>query len=83
MIDNHSHIGAKSTDLNDSPMLIGPQHRFLDALPAGTGKWLLIDAALAAGYGMTDDQVLITSWHYRFPTVTAITVGLRDDREHE
>jgi imidazolonepropionase-like amidohydrolase len=32
MIDNHSHIGAKSTDLNDSPMLIGPQHRFLDAL---------------------------------------------------
>lgn len=32
MIDNHSHIGAKPTDLNDSPMLIGPQHRFLDAL---------------------------------------------------
>jgi len=32
MVDNHSHIGAKSTDLNDSPMLIGPQHRFLDAL---------------------------------------------------
>ena len=26
--------------------------------PAGTGKWLLIDAAIAAGYGMTDDQVL-------------------------
>jgi len=26
--------------------------------PAGTGKWLLIDAAVAAGYGMTDDQVL-------------------------
>ena len=32
MIDNHSHIGARSTDLNDSPMLIGPQHRFIDAL---------------------------------------------------
>jgi imidazolonepropionase-like amidohydrolase len=32
LIDNHSHIGARSTDLNDSPMLIGPQHRFLDAL---------------------------------------------------
>ena len=32
LIDNHSHIGAKSTDLNDSPMVIGPQHRFLDAL---------------------------------------------------
>ena len=26
--------------------------------PAGTGKWLLIDAGIAAGYGMTDDQVL-------------------------
>jgi imidazolonepropionase-like amidohydrolase len=32
MIDNHSHIGAKPTDLNDSPMVVGPQHRFLDAL---------------------------------------------------
>jgi imidazolonepropionase-like amidohydrolase len=32
MIDNHSHIGARPTDLNDAPMLIGPQHRFLDAL---------------------------------------------------
>src|SRR3982750_1783536 len=32
LIDNHSHIGARPTDLNDSPMLIGPQHRFLDAL---------------------------------------------------
>jgi len=32
MIDNHSHIGARSNDLNDSPMVIGPQHRFLDAL---------------------------------------------------
>jgi imidazolonepropionase-like amidohydrolase len=32
MIDNHSHIGARPTDLNDTPMLIGPQHRFIDAL---------------------------------------------------
>ena len=32
MIDNHSHIGARPTDLNDTPMLIGPQHRFVDAL---------------------------------------------------
>ena len=31
-IDNHSHIGARSTDLNDSPVVVGPQHRFLDAL---------------------------------------------------
>ncbi len=39
MIDNHSHIGAKVTDLNDSPMLIGPQHRFLDALDLGDPDW--------------------------------------------
>lgn len=26
--------------------------------PAGTGKWLLLDAAIAGGYGMTDDQIL-------------------------
>ncbi len=39
MIDNHSHIGAKSTDLNDSPMVIGPQHRFIDALDLGDLDW--------------------------------------------
>jgi imidazolonepropionase-like amidohydrolase len=39
MIDNHSHIGAKTTDLNDSPMLIGPQHRFLDALDMDDSGW--------------------------------------------
>jgi imidazolonepropionase-like amidohydrolase len=32
LIDNHSHIGARSTDLNDSPVVVGPQHRFMDAL---------------------------------------------------
>ncbi len=32
MIDNHSHIGARASDLNDSPMVVGPQHRFMDAL---------------------------------------------------
>ena len=32
MIDNHSHIGAKPSDLNDSPVVVGPQHRFMDAL---------------------------------------------------
>jgi imidazolonepropionase-like amidohydrolase len=26
--------------------------------PAGSGKWLLLDAALAAGYGLTEEQVL-------------------------
>lgn len=39
MIDNHSHIGAKATDLNDWPMLIGPQHRFLDALDLHDPDW--------------------------------------------
>jgi imidazolonepropionase-like amidohydrolase len=39
MVDNHSHIGAKTTDLNDTPMLIGPQHRFLDALDLGDSGW--------------------------------------------
>ena len=39
MIDNHSHIGAKSTDLNDSPMVVGPQHRFIDALDLGDSDW--------------------------------------------
>ncbi len=39
MIDNHSHIGARTTDLNDTPMLIGPQHRFLDALDLGDSGW--------------------------------------------
>ena len=39
MIDNHSHIGAKVTDLNDGPMVIGPQHRFLDALDLGDSDW--------------------------------------------
>jgi imidazolonepropionase-like amidohydrolase len=26
--------------------------------PAGTGKWLLLDAAIAAGYGMKDEDIL-------------------------
>ena len=26
--------------------------------PAGTGKWLLIDAATAAGYGMSEQDIL-------------------------
>ena len=26
--------------------------------PAGTGKWLLLDAAIAAGYGMSEADVL-------------------------
>lgn len=39
MIDEHSHIGARPTDLNDRPMIIGPQHRFLDALDLDDPAW--------------------------------------------
>ena len=39
MIDEHSHVGATPTDLNDAPMVIGPQHRFLDALNLDDPDW--------------------------------------------
>ena len=39
LVENHSHIGAKSNDLNDSPMVIGPQHRFIDALDLDDPDW--------------------------------------------
>ena len=39
LVENHSHIGAKSNDLNDSPVVIGPQHRFIDALDLDDPDW--------------------------------------------
>jgi imidazolonepropionase-like amidohydrolase len=39
LIDEHSHIGSRPTDLNDRPMIIGPQHRFLDALDLDDPAW--------------------------------------------
>lgn len=39
MIDEHSHIGTRPNDLNDRPMIIGPQHRFLDALDLDDPAW--------------------------------------------
>lgn len=39
MMDNHSHIGASATDLNDFPMVIGPQHRAIDALDLNDPEW--------------------------------------------
>ena len=39
MMDNHSHIGANATDLNDVPMVIGPQHRAIDALDLTDPEW--------------------------------------------
>ncbi|MCC6770609.1 MAG: amidohydrolase family protein [Gemmatimonadaceae bacterium] len=38
-IDEHSHIGARPTDLNDRPMIIGPQHRIRDALDLEDPDW--------------------------------------------
>src|SRR6187455_3502801 len=32
MLDERSHIGAAATDVGDFPMVIGPQHRIIDAL---------------------------------------------------
>ncbi|MGE0443443.1 MAG: amidohydrolase family protein [Gemmatimonadales bacterium] len=48
MVDNHSHIGAPPTDLNDFPKLIGPEHRFIDAL-----NWLDPDFKDAVSGGVT------------------------------
>ncbi len=31
---------------------------FATLAPAGSSKWLLIDASIAAGYGLSDDEVL-------------------------
>jgi imidazolonepropionase-like amidohydrolase len=39
MLDEHSHIGAKPSDLNDRPMIIGPQHRMIDALDLNDPDW--------------------------------------------
>ena len=39
MLDEHSHIGAAATDLNDFPMVIGPQHRIIDALDLDDPDW--------------------------------------------
>ena len=39
MLDEHSHIGAKPSDLNDRPMIIGPQHRMMDALDLADPDW--------------------------------------------
>ena len=39
LLDEHSHIGGKPSDLNDRPMIIGPQHRFIDALDLDDPSW--------------------------------------------
>ena len=39
MLDNHSHIGADSRDLNEFPTRFGPQHRILDVLSPDDVFW--------------------------------------------
>jgi imidazolonepropionase-like amidohydrolase len=41
LLDEHSHIGAKPSDLNDHPMVIGPQNRYIDALDLHDPDWEL------------------------------------------
>jgi imidazolonepropionase-like amidohydrolase len=39
MIDNHSHIGADPSELNESAVSFGPQHRMVDALNPDDRGW--------------------------------------------
>ena len=39
MLDNHSHIGADSRDLNEFPVRFGPQHRIRDVLSPDDAFW--------------------------------------------
>ena len=39
MLDNHSHIGADSRDLNEFPTRFGPQHRIRDVLSPDDAFW--------------------------------------------
>jgi imidazolonepropionase-like amidohydrolase len=39
MIDNHSHIGADPSDLNEQAVSFGPQHRMVDALNPDDRGW--------------------------------------------
>ncbi len=39
MIDNHSHVGADPSDLNEQAVSFGPQHRMVDALNPDDRGW--------------------------------------------
>ncbi len=39
MLDNHSHIGVDSRDLNEFPVRFGPQHRIRDVLSPDDAFW--------------------------------------------
>jgi len=49
---------ARLTDAGVVTAIATFSRAFGSLAPAGTGKWLLIDAAIAKGYGMSDEAVL-------------------------
>ena len=38
-IDNHSHIGTEPENLNEFPVVFGPQHKILDVLSPDSSFW--------------------------------------------
>jgi imidazolonepropionase-like amidohydrolase len=49
---------ARLTDAGVPTAIASFSRAFGSLAPAGTGKWLLIDAAIARGFGMSEDAVL-------------------------
>jgi len=49
---------ARLTEAGVETAIASFSRAFGSLAPAGTGKWLLIDASIAVGYGMTEEQVL-------------------------
>jgi imidazolonepropionase-like amidohydrolase len=70
MLDEHSHIGARPTDLNDAPMVIGPQHRFLDALDLEDPDWkdavrggvTTVITGPGSGENVSGQSIVIKTW---------------------
>jgi imidazolonepropionase-like amidohydrolase len=70
MLDEHSHIGARPTDLNDAPMVIGPQHRFLDALDLDDPDWkeavkggvTTVITGPGSGENVSGQAIVIKTW---------------------
>lgn len=52
------HLAGKLTGLGIRTAIATFSRAFVWLAPAGSGKWLLIDAGIAAGFGMSDADVL-------------------------
>jgi imidazolonepropionase-like amidohydrolase len=65
---------ARLTEAGVETAIASFSRAFGTLAPAGTGKWLLIDASIALGYGMTEEQVL------RALTLTPAHILRVDDR---